>query len=67
MTTTEQPMSNIDAVFLTRKELAARWKVTEGHLRNLACKRLGPAVTRLGGAVRYKLEHVEAYEAKALS
>lgn len=49
-------------VFLTRKELATRWKVTEGHLRNLTSKNRGPLVTRLGGAVRYRLDHVTEYE-----
>lgn len=54
--------------FLTTKQLANRWGVHEGTLRNWRSKKLGPPYYKMGtGAagkttVQYKLDDVVAYE-----
>ena len=52
--------------FLTTKELAARWKMTEQALQKWREQGLGPAWMKIGdgvrGSVRYKTEDVVAYE-----
>lgn len=58
-------MSNPE--YLTRKQLAALLHISERHLIN--CERAGMPSFRLGGAVRYRFDEVEAYlnENRALS
>ncbi|NBR87120.1 MAG: DNA-binding protein [Verrucomicrobia bacterium] len=53
--------------YLTRKQLAALLHISERHLIN--CERSGMPSFRLGGAVRYRLDEVQAYliENRALS
>lgn len=54
---------------LTPEQLASRWDLTTGTLRNWRSKGLGPAYIRVGwgrGRVRYRLVDVEAYERRHL-
>ena len=52
---------------LTTAELAERWRVSASHLATLRSRGQGCRFLRLhGGAVRYRLADVEAYEATAL-
>jgi len=48
---------------LTAADLAERWQVSTGHLANLRCLRAGPRYLKIGGAVRYAVADVAAYEA----
>ncbi|ANN86147.1 putative MerR family transcription regulator [Enterobacter phage Arya] len=54
------------SAYLTPQELVQRWNgaVTTGTLANWRNQGKGPAYTKFGSRVRYKLESVEAYEAK---
>lgn len=55
-----------NSIYLTPQELVQRWNgaVTTGTLANWRNQGKGPAYTKFGSRVRYKLESVEAYEAK---
>lgn len=48
--------------FLKPEELAARWRTTPGTLKTQRYRRRGPAYTKVGTSVLYKLADVEAYE-----
>ncbi|CAM3224294.1 helix-turn-helix transcriptional regulator [Tsukamurella hominis] len=55
-------------VWLTRAELAARWKIPVQTLAGWAASgksgpQYGPAFTKLGRHVRYRLADIEAWEA----
>lgn len=54
------------STYLTPQELVQRWNgaVTTGTLANWRNQGKGPAYTKFGSRVRYKLESVEAYEAQ---
>lgn len=58
-------MSN-DETFLTPKELAQRWDVTERTLYNWRKEGKGPAFVTLGPKYRYRLSDIEAYEEQML-
>ena len=50
-------------VFLTSKELAKRWKMSEGTLRNWRATSQGPKFVIIGVRnVLYPLESIEKYE-----
>ena len=55
-------------VFLTPVELAERWKMSTHTLQNWRVQNAGPTFTKMGegrsGKVLYRLEDIEAYEAK---
>lgn len=52
-----------DELFITPKELAARWGVSVARLGQLRAKRKGPAWVKIaGGGVRYRLSDVVAHE-----
>lgn len=53
-------------VCMTSSELAKRWKVNEGTLRNWRYRGTGPKFKRIGCAVRYTLADVKAFEAKGI-
>lgn len=57
--------TNSPAPFLTTAELADRWRISPRTLRNQRCAGLGVPSVKIGGAVRYRLADVEAYEAAA--
>jgi predicted site-specific integrase-resolvase len=61
--------SDVDAllkarVFLTVDELAERWNFSPATLRNWLMQGRGPTPTRIGAAVRYRLDRVEEFEAQ---
>lgn len=52
----------MNAVFLTEKELAARWKCAPGSLANERSRGTGPRYYKINRLVRYNLADIEAYE-----
>lgn len=54
------------AEYLTPAELAKRWgdAVTTGTLANWRSKGKGPAFSKFGSRVRYRLDQVVSWEAK---
>lgn len=57
-------MAQTASEYLTPQELVQRWNgaVTTGTLANWRNKGKGPAYTKFGSRVRYKLNSVELYE-----
>jgi hypothetical protein len=51
---------------LRQHELAERWKVSARTLEKWRQVRRGPPYLLIGGAVRYRIEDVLAYEASSL-
>jgi hypothetical protein len=49
---------------LTQLDLARRWRVSPRTLERWRSLRQGPAYLRLGAVIVYRLEDVEAFEAK---
>jgi hypothetical protein len=52
---------------LTIQDLADRHKVAVGTIYQHRCKGYGPPSLLIGGAVRYRLADVEAWEAEQLT
>jgi hypothetical protein len=50
--------------FLTPQELALRWRMSVRSLDRWRAQRFGPAWLQIGGAIRYALADVVAYEAR---
>ncbi|GLR83770.1 helix-turn-helix transcriptional regulator [Bradyrhizobium iriomotense] len=57
-----------DAKFLTAEEVSARYRgeVTVGTLRNWRAMRTGPAYIKIGKAVLYPLDELDAWDRKNL-
>jgi len=51
---------------LTQIELARRWRMSERTLERWRWLGQGPRFMKLGGRVAYRLEDIEAFEAKQL-
>jgi predicted DNA-binding transcriptional regulator AlpA len=49
-------------MLLTTRQLAERWGMSEGTLRNWRVLGRGPKYLRIGNQVRYKLSVIKAYE-----
>lgn len=49
---------------LTTRELADRWQLHPGTLRNMRSQGRGPSTFRIGRRVRYLLHVIESYEKK---
>ena len=49
---------------LNQTELAARWSISARTLERWRWTGEGPAFLKIGGRVVYRLEDIEAYEAK---
>ena len=49
---------------LTQHELAQRWRISPRTLERWRWLQEGPQFLKIGGRVVYRLEDVEAYEAK---
>ena len=49
-------------IFLTQRELAARWRMSQRSLERWRWQKTGPAYTKLGGKVAYALDDIENYE-----
>ncbi len=54
--------SQITPPFLSNEDLAERYKVGLGTVREWRAKGTGPQVTKVGGLVRYAIEDVLAWE-----
>lgn len=54
-----------ETTVLTQKELAARWQISHKTLERWRWLGEGPRFFKFGGAVRYKIEDIEAYEKAA--
>ena len=53
--------------FLNTRELAARWGVSKGTLKQWRCEGQGPSYLKFGTRlVRYRLEDIVAFEAQGL-
>ena len=50
--------------FLTPKELAARWRLSEQTLSNWRFEKKGPEYIKIGSKVLYPLENVTLFEEK---
>lgn len=48
--------------FLTTRQLAERWQISESTLHQWRAKQQGPGFSRLGSRVLYPLAEVEQYE-----
>jgi predicted DNA-binding transcriptional regulator AlpA len=59
---TKKPSPSGD-VFLDVDQLSERWRLSRKTLYNKNSNGTGPPFVRLGGAVRYRLRDIEAYEA----
>jgi|JI10StandDraft_1071094.scaffolds.fasta_scaffold801470_2 hypothetical protein len=53
------------AVFLTTKDIAARWRTTPKGFAQLRHRGLVPAAVKIGGRLLYRLEDVIAFEEAA--
>jgi len=51
---------------LTQTQLAERWQCATSTLERWRCLGIGPVFLKLHGRVLYRLEDIEAYEAKHL-
>lgn len=60
-------MNTDTVVFLTDRELAARWKVGRSTLAGHRATKTGCPFVTLGGSIRYRLADVEEYERQSLS
>jgi hypothetical protein len=49
---------------LTQRELAQRWRISPRTLERWRWLQEGPQFLKIGGRVVYRLEDIEAYEAK---
>lgn len=53
----------LEAQFLTTEEVAGRWRYNVQHVHNMRRLKTGPAWVKLpGGAIRYRVSDVLAYE-----
>ena len=48
--------------FLTTRDLAERWRVSQGTLRNWRCAGKGPPYVTIGGGIRYDIKDVQLWE-----
>lgn len=48
--------------FLTTEEVARRWKMNPGTLRNWRSADKGPKYVQMGTSIRYHLEDIKAWE-----
>ena len=57
-----------DTTFLTCEEVSARYRgeISVGTLRNWRAMRIGPAYVKIGKAVLYPLDELEAWDKKNL-
>lgn len=57
-----KPSAQGPPAYITPIQLARRWSVTEGHLRNRRVAGRAPRFMKDGGLVRYSLAEIEAHE-----
>ena len=51
-------------LLIRERELAERWRISRRTLQRWRAEGAGPAYIQIGGAVRYRLEDVFAFEQK---
>jgi hypothetical protein len=56
----------MDRKYFNQHELAERWRISARTLERWRWLKQGPAYVKVGGAVRYRIEDVEAFEAAQL-
>lgn len=54
----------MDAKFLNQTDLARRWKISPRSLERKRWLGEDPPFVKIGGAVRYRLDDIEEYEAR---
>ena len=54
--------AELEERFLTTKEVASRYGLTEGTLRNWRWSGRGPLAVKVGRSVRYRLSDLHAWE-----
>jgi hypothetical protein len=59
---TQAQTAEASSVYLTIDDLAARYKVGAGTVREWRLKGTGPTVTKVGGFVRFRLDDVLRWE-----
>jgi hypothetical protein len=59
--------TKMDVVHLNRKQLAARWSISEATRERWRSERLGPKFLKLCGRVLYRQVDIEAYEESCLA
>jgi hypothetical protein len=52
----------MEVLYLSAKELAARWRMSPKTLKQWRWKKKGPNASKINGHVLYRLEDVEFYE-----
>jgi hypothetical protein len=55
---------NRQVLHLNQVQLARRWALSPRTLERWRCHGTGPSYLKIGGRVVYRLEDIEAYEAK---
>jgi hypothetical protein len=56
--------AHMDAPYLTQTDVARRWRISPRSLERWRMLGEGPTFFKIGGAVRYRVEDIEAFEAK---
>lgn len=52
----------MDKMFLTEKELAARWNLLPKTLKQWRWYKKGPKYSKIGGSISYRTKDIEKYE-----
>lgn len=52
----------VEPAYLSERQLAARWQASSRTLQRWRASGKGPPFLRLGGAIRYRLIDIEAFE-----
>ena len=50
--------------YLTERELAQRWRISQRTLQKWRQNNIGPAYVKIGGRIRYRLSDIEEWECK---
>lgn len=56
----------MEVPYLNEKQLAERWGMSHKTLQRWRVEKRGPRYLKIGGAVRYPLSEIEAFESLAL-
>lgn len=61
------PSHPAEPVYLSERQLARRWQTSTRTLQRWRASGKGPPFLQLGGAIRYRLADIEAFESAARS
>ena len=56
----------MDVILFDQKQLAKRWRVSQGTLERWRSEGIGPVFLKMQGQVRYRQEDIEAFEKACL-